>query len=340
MYNSSDNTDHCTNPGGNTWTSSGIPNIQVGMEGPCESAREEVTAHIRPVPIVDLGIDINKCVDPGEETVVLDAGVQPNAGTYLWDDGVTTSQVRAVHQNGNYSVEVTNEYGCSKEDDINVIFRHNPIVNLGNDTSVCNGVSLKLDAGTQGIEYFWNTGATSSSITVSSAGTYNVFVTNGEGCIKADTITVSMNGQLPTTQGINIVNNGVNTFTFSPVNPQNVLGYEWDFGDGSPHEYTMTATHPYANPGNYIVVLYLSSSCGFGADSMSAHILGINQLNLDILTRPKNLLLSSIKAAQKWKKFLYITYWDKSSTVKKRTALKSIRLNWKDCLQVFTRFTL
>lgn len=281
MYNSSDNSDHCTNPGGQTWTSSTIPNIRVGMQGPCESAREEVTAHIRPVPIVDLGIDINKCVDPGEETVVLDAGVQPNSGTYLWDDGVTVSQVRAVHQNGNYSVKVTNEYGCSKEDDINVIFRHNPIVNLGNDTSVCNGVTLKLDAGTQGIEYFWSTGATTSSITVSTAGSYNVFVTNGEGCIKTDTITISMNGQLPTTQGINIVNNGVNTFTFSPVNPQNVLGYEWDFGDGTPHEYTITATHQYANPGNYIVLLYLSSSCGFGADSMSAHILGINQLNLD-----------------------------------------------------------
>jgi hypothetical protein len=230
---------------------------------------------------VDLGADINKCVDPGGETVVLDAGIQPNAGTYLWDDGVTTSQVRAVHQNGNYSVEVTNEYGCSKEDDINVIFRHNPMVNLGNDTSVCNGVSLKLNAGTDGIEYFWSTGQTSQTINVTNPGTYNVFVTNSQGCTKTDTITINMSGQLPTIQGISITNNGVNTFIFSPVNPQNVLGYEWDFGDGSAPEYTITATHQYATPGNYIVVLKLSSSCGFGADSTSAHILGINQLNLD-----------------------------------------------------------
>lgn len=280
LYNSSDNLDHCTNPGGTTWTSSGIPNIRIGMVGPCESSREEVTAYIRPVPTVDLGADINNCVDAGGETVVLDAGIQPNAGTYLWDDG-TTSQVRAVHQNGNYSVEVTNEYGCSKEDDINVIFRHNPIVNLGNDTSVCNGVTLKLNAGTDGIQYFWNTGQTTSSINVSNPGTYNVFVTNSQGCTKADTITVNMSGQLPTIQGINITNNGVNTFIFSPVNPQNVLGYEWDFGDGSAPEYTITATHQYATPGNYTVVLKLSSSCGFGADSTSAHILGINQLNLD-----------------------------------------------------------
>jgi hypothetical protein len=281
LYNNSDNNDHCTNPGGTTWTSSAIPNIQIGMVGPCESGREEVIAYIRPVPVVDLGTDINKCVDPGDETVVLDAGVQPNSGTYLWDDGVTVSQVRAVHQNGNYSVVVTNEYGCSKEDDINVIFRHNPMVALGNDTSVCNGVTLKLDAGTDGLQYFWNTGQTTQSISVNNAGTYNVFVTNSEGCIKTDTITVNMSGQLPTIQGINITNNGVNTFIFSPVNPQNVLGYEWDFGDGSAPEYTITATHQYANAGNYIVVLKLSSSCGFGADSTSAHILGINQLNLD-----------------------------------------------------------
>jgi hypothetical protein len=140
---------------------------------------------------------------------------------------------------------------------------------------------LKLDGGPDGIDYFWNTGQTTKTISISSAGEYSVFVTNNEGCTKADTISIAMSGQLPTIQGINVSNDGINTFHFAPVNPQNVLGYEWDCGDNTPHTYGLTATHQYANGGNYIVVLKLSSSCGFNSDSTSAHILGINDLNLD-----------------------------------------------------------
>lgn len=279
MTNNADVLDHCTNPGGPTFTTSGVPNIRIGMVPPCESPREEVIAYIRPVPQIDLGNDVNICVDPGAEVLVLDAGVQPNAGVYLWDDG-TIDQVRAVHTDGMYYVKVTNEYTCVGADTINVIFRTNPVVHLGNDTTVCNGVLLPLNAGPDGISYFWNTGETTQTITVNAPGAYNVFVTNDKGCVKADTITVAMVGQLPSIQGINISNNGVNTFSFTAVNPQNVVGFEWDFGDGSAPSYLPNPTHTYANNGNYIVVLKLSSSCGFVSDSTSAHIVGINQLNV------------------------------------------------------------
>lgn len=279
LTNNADVTDHCTNPGGPTFSVTTKPNVQIGMVGPCESPREEVIAYIRPVPEVDLGNDVNICVDPGSETLVLDAGVQPNNAVYLWDNG-SADQIRAVHTNGDYYVKVTNEYTCSNADTINVVFRLNPTVNLGNDTSVCNGVVLPLNAGNQGIDYFWNTGQTTQAITVNSPGTYNVFVTNDKGCTKADTIVVDMTGQLPSIQGINITNNGVNSFQFSAVNPQNVIGFDWDFGDGSAHSYLPNPVHTYATNGNYIVVLQLSSSCGFRSDSVSTHIVGINQLNV------------------------------------------------------------
>jgi PKD repeat protein len=114
-----------------------------------------------------------------------------------------------------------------------------------------------------------------------SAGSYNVFVTNNLGCTKADTITISMNGELPTIQGINVTNNGSHTFTFTAINPQHVVGFEWDFGDGTPLNYQQSPTHTYATTGDYIVVLRLSSTCGFDVDSSNAHILGINQLEVD-----------------------------------------------------------
>jgi hypothetical protein len=188
--------------------------------------------------------------------------------------------VRGVDASGAYTVKVTNQYTCSDSDTINVTLRRNPVVELGNDTTVCNGATLALDAGTDGISYYWNTGANARIVAVNSSGSYNVFVTNGQGCIKSDTISVTMAGELPAVSGIHINNNGVNTFRFTAVNPQNVFGYDWDFGDGTPHSYQPSPTHTYAGPGNYIVVLNLSSSCGWYSDSMSAHVVGINQLSL------------------------------------------------------------
>lgn len=244
----------------------------------CETPRTPVVAYIHPVPEIDLGQDINRCVDSGTN-LILNAGVQPFAPQFLWDDG-TVSQVRAINTSGQYYVQVTNQYTCVGYDTIQVTLHRNPVVELGNDTSVCNGVVITLDAGNDGTEYYWNTGSTNKKIDAEVAGTYVVFVTNGDGCIKSDTIHIDMNGELPKIDYINVRNDGQTTFTFKAVNPQNVIGYEWDFGDFTPHSYQAEPTHRYVNSGYYNVVLLLSSTCGFAVDSLSANIVGIGEIPL------------------------------------------------------------
>jgi hypothetical protein len=254
-----------------------LPNVRFAI-APCQTPRVPVNAFIYPKPVVDLGPDVNQCVDPGE-SFVLNAGLQPNTPQFLWDDN-STSQIRAVTTSGTYSVKVTNIYTCSSTDEVKITLRTNPVVNLGNDTSVCNGVNLKLDPGNVGSQYFWSTGNTGQSITVNSPGNYNIIVTNDQGCEGFDTIHVSMNGELPSISGIQISNNAQYTFSFTAVNPQNVIGYEWDFGDSSAHSYLANPSHTYAAAGNYIVVLRLSSTCGFLNDTTSSHIVGIHQINV------------------------------------------------------------
>lgn len=235
---------------------------------------------ISPLPLtVDLGNDINRCIDE-DGVVVLDAGIFPNNPGYLWDN-TSTGQTRDVNQSGTYSVRVTDEFTCTGTDTIKVIIRKNPRINLGADTSVCNGVQLTLDAGTDGISYFWNTGASTREITVNSPGNYIGNVINAEGCAKSDTIKVDMSGELPVIQGISVNNNGLYTFRFTPVNPQNVTAYDWNFGDGSPHSNLQNPSHTYADDGNYVVVLRMESSCGFAIITTAAHIVGIDQVNAD-----------------------------------------------------------
>jgi len=61
-------------------------------------------------------------------------------------------------------------------------------VNLGNDTVICSGGSVVLDAENPGSSYYWNTGDTTRRIRVVSSGTFYVTVTNSDGCRGWDSI--------------------------------------------------------------------------------------------------------------------------------------------------------
>ena len=154
----------------------------------------------------------NSCVK--RDTIVISAGTNPtnplpstanlcqgssltlnagNAGsTYIWSTGATT-QTLNVTAAGNYSVTIKNTQGCSITTPgtaVSVI--PSPVVNLGNDTSICATGTLTLNATNAGAGYSWNTGATTPTINVTAAGTYRVTVTGSNGCIKRDTIIVTL----------------------------------------------------------------------------------------------------------------------------------------------------
>jgi gliding motility-associated-like protein len=69
----------------------------------------------------------------------------------------------------------------------------NPTVNLGNDTSFCDGSDFLLDAGPGYSSYLWSTNESSQTILVSTAGTYWVDVATSAECIGSDTIVLSTN---------------------------------------------------------------------------------------------------------------------------------------------------
>lgn len=68
-----------------------------------------------------------------------------------------------------------------------------PVVALGNDTTICAGVTLTLNAGTQpgSATILWSDNSTGNTLDVTTTGTYHVTVTNGT-CVTSDTIVVSV----------------------------------------------------------------------------------------------------------------------------------------------------
>lgn len=168
-----------------TLTVSAAGNYAVTVTQTSCTASDAITITNNPIPVVNLGNDTTVC--PGE-SVLLNAG---NAGaTYLWQDG-STAQTFTATGAGSYSVTVT-QSGCSASDNITINDFTPPVINLGNDTAVCTGAVVLLDAGNPGATYVWHDGSTLSTFTVNSAGLYAVTATQN-GCKGSDAINVSYN---------------------------------------------------------------------------------------------------------------------------------------------------
>ncbi|MEO8588189.1 MAG: gliding motility-associated C-terminal domain-containing protein, partial [Flavobacteriales bacterium] len=134
---------------------------------------DAITVDAFPAAQVSLGNDTTLC--PSEQLVV-DAA-QPGA-TYLWQDGSTGSSI-TVTSGGTYTVDLTNVNGCTATDDILVAYASASAVDLGNDTTLCQGAQLLLDATLPGASYMWSTGEQTATISVTSAANYSVTVTQG-----------------------------------------------------------------------------------------------------------------------------------------------------------------
>jgi gliding motility-associated-like protein len=129
-----------------------------------------------------------------------------NATSYTWDfgDGTPTTDVKAPsHQYttaGNYTVTFIahNNARCALSDTLKlkIVVLPIPVVNIGNDTSICRTINLTLDAGNPGCKYLWSTGATTQTIQATSLGVYWVKVSNGY-CEDADTMEVTPGTSLP-----------------------------------------------------------------------------------------------------------------------------------------------
>ncbi len=175
-------------------TGSGASSISVGATGvywlkvtrnAC-STTDTIHVFVNPLPVVNLGNDTVFCIG---QTVTL-SSPQPVGNTYIWSDGSTGSTL-AVSASGTYWLRVNVSTGCTAIDSIHITTSPAPYVNMGPDTTSCQGGAVLLQAGgtyTAPV-YQWNTGATTPSIIAAISGTYWLDVKDA-GCTTRDSILV------------------------------------------------------------------------------------------------------------------------------------------------------
>lgn len=126
----------------------------------------------------------------------------PGANSYIWSiplgsivqsgQGTTTITIVFGTTSGIVSVAGINACGTGPSTNSSVTLNSLPVVSLGADTTLC-GSSAMLDAGNVGATFLWSTSDTTQMLNVTFSGTYQVAVTDANGCNGADTISVVLN---------------------------------------------------------------------------------------------------------------------------------------------------
>ncbi|GAB4428946.1 MAG: hypothetical protein OHK0039_47550 [Bacteroidia bacterium] len=117
------------------------------------------------------------------------------SASHLWLPDSVQSQFLTVSETGTYTAIASDQYGCVSIDSIRISVDFVPDVNLGNDTAICTGQSLILDAGegNPGTTYNWSPiVATTQTVFIASPAQYVVVVTSQAGCTATDTINIGV----------------------------------------------------------------------------------------------------------------------------------------------------
>jgi gliding motility-associated-like protein len=158
----------------------GVYSVTVSNTAGC-TATDSVRVLISPVLNIALPDTVSIC---NGQNATLDAGV---FASYQWSNGATTRTI-TINNLGIYRVTVTNAT-CTATDSVQVLASNTLFMPLPDTAILCIGQNRVLDAGAF-TTYRWSTGATTRSITVTTAGVYKVTVTNSGGCTGADSVRV------------------------------------------------------------------------------------------------------------------------------------------------------
>ncbi len=169
--------------------------------------------------------------------------------------------LQAQSSNNNALIQIIYQNTCEKDTlSKNVYIANTPSVSLGNDTILCTGSTILLDAGSDGTNYNWSTGNTTNQITIIDSSTYWVEVSNWN-CFASDTINISKTISPSIVLGKDTIICSSKTIILIGIANADV-NYLWSTGETS-SQITVS------DSGTYWLMATSISGCGNDADSIT-----------------------------------------------------------------------
>jgi gliding motility-associated-like protein len=159
----------------------------------------QAVVNVNPLPTVTTSPNATICI--GESSALSATG----GITYLWSPAATLSNaniagpVATPTVTTTYNVTVTDANGCINYGSTTITVNPLPVVATSPPAAICIGQSSQLTA-TGGVSYAWSNGASLSNATIANpiasptvTTTYNVTVTDANGCINTGSTTITVN---------------------------------------------------------------------------------------------------------------------------------------------------
>lgn len=165
-----------------TVTQSGSYSVTVANSEGCLGTSPAVPVQVNPIPVPVITTSSGNLTFCEGGSVTLEAPV--GYSSYLWSNGANT-RTTTVDQAGTYTVTVISNTGCQgTSTPVTVTVRPlpRPVVTAMGPTAFCAGDSVILDAGAGYTSYQWSNGRRTRTISVKTAGTFSVTVTDANGC--------------------------------------------------------------------------------------------------------------------------------------------------------------
>ncbi|MFN6091657.1 MAG: PKD domain-containing protein [Bacteroidota bacterium] len=147
------------------------------------------------LPVVNGTVTDAKCFGSNDGSVSLNiiGGITPF--TYSWVPNVSSGSNAQNLIQGNYQVNITDNLGCTASNSFVVNQPDSLQLNLIVQGSTCNlpngSVQAIVGGGVQSYSYLWSTSSTDDNIINLLPGSYSLTVTDANGCVKSNSITIN-----------------------------------------------------------------------------------------------------------------------------------------------------
>ncbi|MGB3080617.1 MAG: gliding motility-associated C-terminal domain-containing protein [Saprospiraceae bacterium] len=233
-------------------------NYSLTVTTDCGSGADNISVQYNsPLLAPDLGPDVTLC--PGEQYIFY---AHIPGVSYTWQDQSTADSL-IVTTPGMYTLQISNACSSASDTVMVNINASPPQLDLPSSLSLCQFDTILVDAGISGVQFLWNDGSQSPTLSVVSPGMYSLTVSNACGA-DADTITIIDAGPAPSVSlGQDISFCMGDTLLLTPVS-SDVISWLWQDGSSS-------STFDVSSPG--LVTVQVNNNCGVSYDTLMSSLL-------------------------------------------------------------------
>jgi hypothetical protein len=243
-------------PSGGTYSGTGVTNgvFDPSMAGPggylitytytdgttgCSNS-DQAVAIVNASPVVSVSETNSACnQSTGSAIASVAGGVAPFS--WYWSNGVVSAANNSI-PSGQYQVTVTDGNGCSDFAIATVSDVNGPVIAISGitntlcPTDTTGAADISVSGGVSPYTYFWSNGKTTQDLSNAYAGTYELTVTDANGCQAVESITIG--GPLPIDANAAIMSpscgNSDGSISLAPLGGSSPFTYMWnDLSTGS-----------------------------------------------------------------------------------------------------------